>query len=476
MAPITMTTSALYPQFPVMLVDDEQHFLQSASFSLRSSGINNIVTCDDSRRVAALLEEHAACVVICDLLMPHKTGREVLADLSKAWPELPVIMLTAVNEVETAVDCIKAGAIDYLVKPIDKTRLVTSVKNAIEFGDIRSENRRLKHFLLSAELKTPEAFAHIVTRNRSMQSLFGYIEAIAGTSMPVLISGETGAGKEMIARSLHISSNKKGEFVQVNVAGLDDTLFSDTLFGHEKGAFTGADRPRTGLLAKAKGGTIFLDEIGDLSLESQVKLLRLLEEHTYYPLGSDMPVLTDAKVIVATNRDLAALMNAKGFRSDLFYRLQTHHVQIPPLRQRKDDIGVLTDYFMEAAAKELGKKIPTSPPELNVLLSTYAFPGNVRELKSIIYDAVSRHAGGVMSLDSIKEKIGSSGLRQDLQNGNEGYKTCLMKLDKIPTIKEAENALVEEALNRSSNNQSIAAGLLGLTRSALNKRINKPSE
>jgi DNA-binding NtrC family response regulator len=292
----------------------------------------------------------------------------------------------------------------------------------------------------------------------------------------VLISGETGSGKEMIAHALHKAGCRKGEFVQVNVAGLDDTLFSDTLFGHEKGAFTGADRSRTGLVAKAAGGTIFLDEIGDLKFESQIKLLRLLEERAYYPLGSDMPVSTDAKVVVATNRDHSTLQNSGTFRSDLFYRLQTHHINVPPLRERKEDIPLLADHFISVAAAELGKKEPTPPPELYILLSTYSFPGNVRELKSLMYDAVSRHQAGVMSLDLFREKLGSgAGAVSVLPDGSaqDGFKSGLMRLTTLPTIHDAEQMLVHEALGRSKNNQSIAAGMLGLTRSALNKRINK---
>jgi DNA-binding NtrC family response regulator len=466
-----------YPDMPVMLVDDELQFLQSASFSLRSGGIGNIALCQDSREVMDTLSRQPACVVVCDLLMPYKTGKEVLADIAARFPGLPVIMLTAVNEVETAVECIKLGAFDYLVKPVDKTRLITSVRNAIGFWEMKAENDRLRRFILSDSLKRPEAFADIVTASRCMQSLFGYVESVAQTSMPVLISGETGVGKEMIARAVHRAGGRRGEFVQVNVAGLDDTLFSDTLFGHERGAYTGADKRRTGLVAKAAGGTVFLDEIGDLSLESQVKLLRLLEERAYYPLGSDVSVLTDAKIVVATNRDLPSRMQSQAFRSDLFYRLQTHHVRIPPLRDRKEDIAVLADHFIESAAAELGKKHPTPPPELYILLSTYSYPGNVRELKSMVYDAVSRHQSGVMSLETFKEKMGpislGAGTGPSAASGSLGFEASLMKLETIPTIRCAEQLLVDEALKRSKGNQSIAAAMLGLTRSALNKRINK---
>jgi len=466
-----------YPEFPVMLIDDEQQFLQSASFSLRSSGINNITSCSDSREAISIVNEQKPCVIVCDLLMPHKTGREVLIDIAEKHPGIPVIMLTAVNDAETVVECMRLGAFDYLVKPVDKTRLTTSVQKAIDYCDMQAENDRLKQYLLSDSLRKPEAFSHIITRSRCMQSLFGYVEAVSQTSMPVLVSGETGAGKEMIARAVHNASGRTGEFLQVNVAGLDDTLFSDTLFGHEKGAFTGADKHRVGLIAKAAGGTIFLDEIGDLSLESQVKLLRLLEDRAYYPLGADAPVRTDAKIVVATNRDLSARMAANLFRGDLFYRLQTHHIVVPPLRDRKDDIPLLTDYFIEAVSSELDKRKPALPPEFYIMLSAYSYPGNVRELKSLIYDAVSRHQSGIMSLDSLREKIGAK-VNEIAAEGKQAadFKSCLMRLDVLPAIREADQMLIDESLSRSKGNQSIAAGMLGLTRSALNKRLNKQSD
>jgi DNA-binding NtrC family response regulator len=383
-------------------------------------------------------------------------------------------MLTALNEVEIAVTCMKDGAFDYLIKPVDKNRLVTTVKRAIECSEMKNENTRLKQYLLTDKLENPETFENIITRNKSMHSLFQYIEAIAQTPLPVLISGETGVGKEMIARSVHDASKQRGEFVPVNVAGLDDTLFSDTLFGHEKGAFTGADKKRTGLIGKAEGGSVFLDEIGDLAVESQVKLLRLLEERTYYPVGSDTSIPTDARIIVATNADLDSLQKENKFRKDLFYRLQNHHIDIPPLRKRRDDIQLLVDYFLEKAAGELNKPLITPPSELYVLLETYFFPGNIRELRGMVYDAVSRHRGGVLSMDSFRERIqNNSSYENPKENGMDKSSDTFYFPEQLPTIKEIEQALVDEALKRAKSNQTIAAQMLGLTRSALNKRLNR---
>ncbi len=356
----------------VLLVDDEAQFLQSASFSLRSSGYTHVTTCADSREALTFLEKGSFSVVLLDMLMPHLTGRELLPEIVSRYPGIAVVMSTAVNDIETAVDCIKAGAFDYLVKPVDKARLITTVRRASEHGALVRENQSLKKRLLCDSIENPSAFEEIVTRSSAMQGIFRYIEAIAATSLPVLITGETGSGKELVARAVHKASGRKGDFVAVNVAGLDDTLFTDTLFGHEKGAFTGADRPRSGLVAKAAGGTLFLDEIGELKPESQVKLLRLLEDRSYYSVGSDVPQRSDARVVVATNASIEPGNPATTFRKDLYYRLQSHHIRLPSLFQRKEDIPLLTDSFLNAASQELGKEPPTPPPELYVLLSTYS--------------------------------------------------------------------------------------------------------
>jgi transcriptional regulator with PAS, ATPase and Fis domain len=247
-------------------------------------------------------------------------------------------------------------------------------------------------------------------------------------------------------------------------------MFSDTLFGHTKGAFTGAEQARDGLIAQASGGTLFLDEIGDLKDSSQVKLLRLLEEREYYPLGSDVFRRTDARVICATHQHPTELLSAKTLRKDLYYRLTGHHVHVPPLRERPEDLPLLVEHFLEEAARSLGKKKPTPPPELFTLLSAYGFPGNVRELKMMIHDAVARHGSGVLSLDSFRKVVGPAG-PSDERVAPAGGDPSLSIPGRFPTLKEAEEFLVSEALKRSRDNQGVAATLLGITRQALNKRL-----
>lgn len=463
----------LTPTHPILMVDDEYHILKSYEIVLRKNGFNNIESCQDSRRTLDLLADQPMEVVLLDLTLPFIGGEELLPDIVKEYPELPVIIVTGNNKIETAVKCIKKGAFDYIVKPVEEGRLVNAIKRAVELRELRLENLKLKERIFTPELEHPEAFFEIITENPKMRSIFQYTEAIARSSEPVLVTGETGVGKELIARSFHTLSDRQGKFMSVNVAGLDDHLFSDTLFGHKKGAFTDAYQERKGLVEQAAGGTLFLDEIGDLSPASQIKLLRLLQENEYYPLGSDSPRYSDVRVIAATNQDIYMLQESGKFRKDLFYRLKVHHVHIPPLRERTDDLPLLIDHFLAEAAQDLSKKKPTPPPELPVLLSTYYFPGNIRELRSMVFDAVSTHKSKKLSMEKFKLLINKNkdGNIENSGNSTSDTKPIIFFSDRLPTLKQAQQILVHEAMKRSRNNQSIAAQILGVTRQALNKRL-----
>lgn len=464
-----------HSELPVVLVDDEPQLLHSASIVLRTSGIANVTTLDDSRTLLPLLARQPVGVVVLDLSMPHITGQALLEEVAMTYPDIPVILMTATNDLDTAVQCMQAGAIDYLVKPVEKNRLVSSVKRAMEIRALREEVLSLKERFLAEAPRQPEAFKEIVTQSKAMQAIFRYLEAIGPSPQPVLITGETGCGKELIARAVHRLSGRAGELVSVNVAGLDDTMFSDTLFGHAKGAYSGADRPRDGLVTTAGDGTLFLDEIGDLNAASQVKLLRLLQDGTFYPLGADRPRQSRARVVVATNCDVVRAVAVGSFRKDLYYRLRTHHLNLPPLRERLGDLTLLVNHFADKAARALGKPVPSVPLALYQLLRTYSFPGNLRELEGMVFDAVARHQGAIISLQSFKEAICGKPQFEQRQPQADGAPSAIATCfpDQLPTLDQAEQALVDEALRRADGNQGVAAGLLGISRQALNKRLSR---
>ncbi len=471
-------TESTYPHFPVMMVDDEAQAINSFEMTLRSANMNNFIRCHDSRDVMALLSSQEVEVMLLDLRMPHISGEELLPMITADYPEIPVVVVTGSNDVDTAVKCMQNGAFDYILKPVEKSRLIGGVKRAVELRELQRENQLLKAHVLSDKLERPEAFSEIISTSTAMRSIFQYVEAIAASPRPVLITGETGVGKELIAKAVHSLSNRKRAFVPVNVAGLDDHVFADTLFGHKKGAFTDAREARSGLIDRAAGGTLFLDEIGDLSTTSQVKLLRLLQEGEFFPLGSDVAKRSDARIVVATNQDLDALQSSGKFRKDLYYRLCDHQIHIPPLRSRREDLPVLVDHFLEKASKTLAKKKPTPPAELITLLSTYHFPGNIRELESIIFDAVSSHHSGLLSMDVFKAHISKKHPVSAVAADNSPTPTGAMIRfsHQLPTLKQIEQLLIDEAMKRAGGNQSIAALSLGISRQALNKRLKKADQ
>ncbi len=464
----------LAPYSPILLVDDEEAWLHSFSLTLRSTGFNNLITCQDSREVMGIIAKQEVSVIVLDLTMPNLSGEELLPQIVEEHPNTPVIIITGLDLVDTAVRCMKLGAFDYYTKVTEETRLIAGIQRAIEIARLKRENVLLKEHFLEDKLDHPEAFEKIVTHNKTMRSVFQYMESIAGTCEPVLVSGETGVGKELIAMAIHTLSQRKGTFVPVNIAGLDDTMFADTLFGHKKGAFTGADKARRGLIDHAKGGTLFLDEIGDLSPASQIKLLRLIQEREYFPLGSDIPKRTDCRMIFATHQNLQDLQEAGSFRKDLFYRLNAHHITIPPLRERFDDLPLLLDHFLGEAGTKLNKNKPAYPKELHALLGTYNFPGNIRELQNVVFDAVSQHKSRTLSMDSFKAYIrAKSPSLEDEAVNPEDTATPFSSLERLPSLKEAGYLLVLEALNRAGGNQTIAAEMLGITRQALNWRLKQ---
>ncbi len=464
-----------YPEYPVLIVDDEIHILKAFNVTLKYSGITHVITCQDSREVIPLLERQPVEVILLDLIMPHIPGEELLRRINEHFPQVPVIIITAVNNLETAVDCMKFGAVDYMVKPVERNRLVSGVQRILELQELKRENLTLKNRILTDRLEYPEAFSDIVTQDDKMISIFKYMEAIAASEDPVLVTGETGVGKELFAHALHKLSRRKGKFVSVNAAGLDDNMFSDTLFGHRKGAFTDAHEVRKGLVEEGIDGSLFLDEVGELSVASQVKLLRLLQEKEYYPLGSDTPHYARVRTLCSTNRDLQDVVTTGHFRKDLYYRVHTHHIHIPPLRERTGDLPLLIEHFIKEASAAQDKPQPLVPPEIFTLLSAYDFPGNVRELRAMMVDAVSTARSGVLDLEPFREPTPGGQPTGKIESPVSSKPSLdFSSFPQIPTFKEMEDNLIAAALDRSGKNISKAAKMLGLTRQTLSKRLKKP--
>ncbi|MEL7639820.1 MAG: sigma-54 dependent transcriptional regulator [Solidesulfovibrio sp.] len=458
-----MTATPRKPRAPILLVDDEAQALTSYTLNLRFSGLTNIVTCADSRRVPELLAGRRFSLVILDLSMPHLGGEAILAHRRRLGLTVPVIVITGLNDVDTAVRCLRAGSFDYLVKPVDRARLLAAVTQALSGCEGAPA---------PAGGEAGEAGERLLTQNPAMLRVRAELRAVAASREPALILGETGVGKELAARAIHgaaVAGGRRGAFIGCNVAGLDDAMFADTLFGHRKGAFTGAQADRAGLMDEAGGGTLFLDEIGDLPLSCQLKLLRCVQEREFLPLGSDEPKPMDCRLVAATNRGVDALMTPEAFRRDLFFRLRTHLIVIPPLRERLDDLPLLVPHFLAEAARDQGRPCPEAPPALYDLLAGYGFPGNVRELRSLLHHALTMLGPGEARLSpgpvrAWIDSVAAAG----------GAVPPARTVGDLPTLRQAEARVaadvILEALRRAGGNQSKAAKILGISRQAMSKR------
>lgn len=468
-----MKTSLSRQKPTILVVDDEQYVRDSLTAYLDDIGYH-ILEAANGKDALELFRRRKPDLVITDLRMPLMDGFALVEAIAAEAECTPTVVVSGVGAIDEAVRAMRLGAWDYLSKPIISfEELQITIDSCLERAATRRELERLRRRLSDGSVEDESAFGAIITASPRMRTIFLYLESVAPSRLPVLITGETGTGKELVARAIHTLSGVDGPFVAINLAGLDDTMFSDTLFGHQRGAYTGADRVREGLVRGASGGTLFLDEIGDLSPGSQVKLLRLLQEGEYLPLGSDKVQKSDARIVAATHADLKERMELGTFRPDLYYRLFSHRVELPPLRDRPEDIALLTAHFIEKAAALLGKAPPVVPDELSRYLSAYRFPGNIRELEAIIHDAVARSASRILPLEPVIEAIGGD-LRASstapLQAGR--CHTCLFA-ETFPTLKSAEDFLIQEALRLAGNNQRLAAVYLGISRQALNKRLSR---
>jgi len=462
-----------------LVIDNEKNYLDLYKELLLDCGIEKVFDSIDNKKIMSILDRRNIKIIIFDLSKHLDLGVELFTAIRLLYPEIPLIISTDLEDIELAVDCIKKGAFEFIKKTAGEEKLERIIKLALnsgftfdEIADLRKDINYILKTKLNMKLKNASAFSDIITNSDLLHSIFIYCEAISRTDNTVFIAGETGTGKELIAKAIHKCSNRKGKFVTCNIAGMDDQMVSDTLFGHIKGAFTGAVSVRKGLVEEATGGTLFLDEIGDLNPVSQVKLLRLLQEKEYHQLGSDSVKKANLQIVTATNKNIKQMSDESKFRKDLYYRLITHYINIPSLKERIKDIPLLLDHFLTLFSEKYRIKKPSYHSSLLVLLQNYKYPGNIRELESMVSDALINHNAKMLSSDIFKNHIERNSFDLDSHDRViELFENMISKLEMLPGIKESADILVNEAIKRCKGNQSQAARLLNISHQALNRRL-----
>jgi two-component system response regulator PilR (NtrC family) len=392
----------------LLIVDDEASLRDFLSIVFEEEGwLVETAASLSAARIA--LAKHEPDLILCDLMLPDGSGIELLREVKAAAPSVAVIMITAHTSTKSAVEALKSGAFDYIAKPFDIDELKIIVRNAAERKELEDENLHLR-----TALEERFTFSNIIGRSARMQEIFSVVQRIAKTTSTVLISGDSGTGKELIARAIHYTSGRRGKFVSINCGALPETLLESELFGHERGAFTGAIREKRGLFHEADRGTVFLDEIGETSTAMQIKLLRVLQDHVVRRVGSNSETQVDVRVIAATNRDLAESIKAGTFREDLFYRINVIPITLPPLRQRREDIALLVEHFIAKYSKTLGVQQKRISADAMRLIEKYNWPGNVRELENVIERMIALEPSDVLTTKSLPEHVLLGGAIPDM--------------------------------------------------------------
>jgi DNA-binding NtrC family response regulator len=446
-------------QTPVLVVDDDVGLLSSIKATLVSSGMQEPALVSDSTRVMELIKRNHFRVVFLDLIMPQKNGMEVLKQIKKTFPEIECVIVTAIDDVSSAVQAMKYGAYDYLVKPLNSKKLIIVINRALERYNLRHGLALFERVQTFSDLKNPLAFEDLITEDETMALVFHQAESVAPTDYSVIISGESGTGKEMLARIIHDLSNRSSRpFLAVNMAAFSKTLFEDEFFGHNKGAYTGAISEKRGFFEAAQGGTLFLDEITELEPSLQGKLLRVIQESELYRLGSTEIKDVDVRIIAATNRDINEEIENGNFRADLFYRLNMCHIKVPPLRERKRDILPLARHFLKIHAMKNNKEIDTLAPDLAARLLAYPFQGNVRELENTIGAATLLEKSNVLTLSSASDLLAHSESGQGCD-------------EKLITLSELEKRHIRKVLESTNGNRTRAAKILGIGLRTLQRKL-----
>ncbi len=439
----------------VLIVEDETILCDNLCEMLRRAGFD-ADPCYDGERGLELALRHDYLVVVTDIRLPGMDGIALLRRLVAERPETFVLVTTAYASVESAVEALRLGAYDYLLKPVVFEDLLQKIRNLADVRRLRRQVHELRRRLHGSQRP-----GDLVGRSEAIERVLSLVRKVGPTTATVLVTGESGTGKELVARAIHAASkHPERDFVAVNLAALPESTVDAQLFGYEKGAFTGADKPREGILRAVGGGTVFLDEIGELPLETQVKLLRALEQHEVLPLGASKPVPVDFRLVAATNRDLQKLVEEGRFRKDLFYRLDVFRIEIPPLRERREDIPVLVEHFLARHGAAVGKPGARVTNEAMRLLMAYDFPGNVRELSNLIERAL------ILSDDAVVRPEHLDALRP--AGPPEGEPVGLRE-----AVEQAEKRHILWALQRTGGNREEAARLLQVDRATLYRRLHK---
>ncbi len=451
----------------ILIVDDEPGILLSMKATMVSSGMPEPALVSDSRRVLSLLEKHRFSLVLLDLIMPDKNGLELLQEIKEEFPETECVVLTGIDEASSAVQAIKYGAYDYIVKPITIEKLTIIVDRALERYNLKRGLSLFETKQSFSNLHRPYAFNSMVAEDESMALVFHQAEAVALSDYSVVISGESGTGKEVLARIIHfLSSRSDSTFLAVNMGAFTGGLFESEFFGHTKGAYTNAVSDKSGFFEEADGGTLFLDEITELELPLQSKLLRVIQEKELYRLGSPKARNFDVRFISATNKDINDEIKNGKFRADLFYRLNMYHINIPPLRSRRKDILPLSKHFIKKYATINNKKINSLSKKFKNQLLQYNFPGNVRELENIIASSI------LMAKDKILEPSSAVNLEKFQFDKVDDMDEVNPESD-FPTLADVEKKHIKKAMDKAEGDRQIAAMMLGVNASTVYRKLKK---
>lgn len=441
----------------ILVVDDEKNIREGLALALELENYK-VLTAHSGKSAWKLINKNEVDLVITDLRMDEMSGEELLKKIVSSYPNIPVVILTGHGTIETAVTAMRNGAVDFFTKPLDLDRLLLLVKKSLKHKDLVDENIKIKEEL--AALKASQSYGKMIGNSAKIKKLLETISQVAPTKASVLVTGESGVGKELVADALHqISDRREGPFIKVHCAALTDSLLESELFGHEKGAFTGAISTKKGRFELANGGTIFLDEIGEISLATQIKILRVLQERQFERVGGEKTITVDVRIVTATNRDLLEEIEKGTFREDLYYRLNVVHVDVPPLRERKEDIPLLLTAFLDQINKENNTFVKGFTTEAKAALYKYEWPGNIRELRNCVEAAIVLSKGDFVELGDLPPQI---------RQNNE---VQTISLEVGMTLAEVEKEAILSTLTSCNGNKSKTAEVLKIGRKTLHRKL-----